>query len=101
VTLSQLQQAVRKAAADPKPVRFLNWRDLLERGLVSSKTQARRLWERGLFPKPLHLSERVIAWREDEVEAWAQSRRHDPQPARGVAAESQRRAARRHAKKGG
>jgi predicted DNA-binding transcriptional regulator AlpA len=95
VTLSQLQQASRKAAAEPKPERFLSWRDLFERGIVSSKTQARRLWEAGKFPPPVHLSERVIAFRESEIEAWVRSRRHDPQPAHGIAAESQQRAARK------
>jgi predicted DNA-binding transcriptional regulator AlpA len=55
---------------DPPPDRFLTWVDLFDRGVVSSKTQARRLWERGLFPKPVHISERCIAWRESEINAW-------------------------------
>lgn len=55
---------------DPPPERFLTWADLFERGVVSSRTQARRLWTRGKFPKPVHLSERVIAWRESEINAW-------------------------------
>jgi predicted DNA-binding transcriptional regulator AlpA len=63
---------------NPKSERFLTWPDLFERGLVSSKTQARRLWERGRFPKPIHLSERVIAWRESEIEAWVAARRYEP-----------------------
>jgi predicted DNA-binding transcriptional regulator AlpA len=83
------------ASAPAKPERFLTWADLFERGVVSSKTSARRLWEAGLFPKPVHLSERVIAFRESEVEAFAASRRHAPQPPHGIAALSQARAAKR------
>jgi predicted DNA-binding transcriptional regulator AlpA len=63
----------REGRAD-RPERFLTWPDLFERGLISSKTQARRMWEQGLFPKPVHLSERVIAFRESEVDAWAATR---------------------------
>jgi len=77
---------------------YLSWRDLFARGVVSSKTSARRLWGRDLFPRPVHLSERVIAWRESEVEAWAASRVHAPQPARGCAAVSQARKAKQDAK---
>jgi predicted DNA-binding transcriptional regulator AlpA len=56
------------------PERFLSWADLFARGLINSKTQARRLWMRGDFPKPVHLSQRVIAFRESEIEAWAATR---------------------------
>jgi predicted DNA-binding transcriptional regulator AlpA len=66
---------------EPKPERLLNWSDLRERGLVSSKTQTRRLWERGLFPRPIHLSERVIAWRESEINGWLETRTNDAPPA--------------------
>jgi len=79
VTLSQLQQASRKTGGtEPKPERFLSLHDLLERGIVSSRTSARRLWEVGKFPRPVHLSERVIAWREGEVEAWMRTREYAP-----------------------
>jgi predicted DNA-binding transcriptional regulator AlpA len=84
-----------------KPERFLSWRDLFERGVISSKTQARRLWERGEFPKPVHLSERVIAFRESEIDAWAAARTHNPQPAHGVAAQSQQLAAHKRTRGGG
>jgi predicted DNA-binding transcriptional regulator AlpA len=97
VTLSRLQQALRKAKGSAKPERFLSWRDLFERGAVSSKTQARRLWDEGKFPKPVHLSERVIAFRESEIEAYMASRVYDPQPAHGIAAQSQQLAARKAA----
>jgi len=58
----------------PNAERFLTWADLFERGLIRSKTQARRLWERAAFPKPVHLSQRVLAFRESEIEAWLQAR---------------------------
>jgi predicted DNA-binding transcriptional regulator AlpA len=63
-----------------RPERFLTWADLFERGLIRSKTQARRLWERGLFPQPVHLSERVIAWREESIELYAATRTAEWQP---------------------
>src|SRR5262245_4724179 len=71
-----LPQRARPPPGEPKPERFLSWRDLLARGLVSSKTSARRLWEQGKFPKPIHISPRVIGWRESEIEAWVASRVH-------------------------
>jgi predicted DNA-binding transcriptional regulator AlpA len=61
-----------------KAERFLTWADLFERGVIRSKTQARRLWEAGKMPRPIHLSERVIAFRESEIEAWAASRQYEP-----------------------
>jgi predicted DNA-binding transcriptional regulator AlpA len=59
---------------EPPPDRFLVWADLFELGVITSKTQARRLWERGAFPRPVHLSERTIAFRESEILAWMASR---------------------------
>jgi predicted DNA-binding transcriptional regulator AlpA len=59
-----------------KPERFVGFAELIERGLIKSKYQARRLWERGLFPKPVHLSERVIAFRESDIDRWVASRTH-------------------------
>ena len=67
-----------RAHTAAKSERFLTWGDLFARGVVSSKSQARRLWGRGLFPTPIHLSERVIAWRESEIDAWVAARRYDP-----------------------
>jgi predicted DNA-binding transcriptional regulator AlpA len=101
VTLSRLQQALRKAKGSAKPERFLSWRDLFERGVVSSKTQARRMWNTGRFPKPVHLSERVIAFRESQIEAYMASRQYDPQPPRGIAAQAQQRLAARKGARGG
>jgi predicted DNA-binding transcriptional regulator AlpA len=62
----------------PRPERFLTWEDLFERGLVSSKTQARRLWEHDAFVRPVHLSQRVICWKESEIEKWIASRTSTP-----------------------
>lgn len=64
----------RVLSREHRPERFIAWAELFERGLVSSRAQARRLWERGEFPRPVHLSERVIAWRESEIDAWIASR---------------------------
>ncbi len=35
-----------------------------------SKTQIYRLIQRGRFPAPAHLSERVVAWDEDVIQGW-------------------------------
>ena len=61
---------IRKQQAE----RFLGWDDLFERGFFKSRTQGRRLWEKGQFPRPVHLSERVIGWKESEIEEWVASR---------------------------
>jgi predicted DNA-binding transcriptional regulator AlpA len=89
------QQRPDRPRPEPKPERYLTWSDLEERGLISSRTSARRLWTQGKMPKPVHLSERVIGFRESEIEAWAASRIYDPQPPHGIAVESQARAARK------
>lgn len=34
----------------------------------------------GVFPAPIRLGERSVAWREDEVEAWLKSRIDGPRP---------------------
>jgi len=73
-----LGRRTQRGASDPET--FLTWRDLFELGVVSSKTQARRMWERGDFPRPVHLSERVIAFRASEVAKWMKSRKKDWQP---------------------
>ncbi len=35
-----------------------------------------RLISRGVFPRPVRLSERTTGWRTDEVEGWLNSRPH-------------------------
>jgi hypothetical protein len=65
------KQSHDKRAQVGKPESYLGWADLFERGLVRSKTQARRQWEKGRFPRPVHLSERVIAFKESSVEHYA------------------------------
>ena len=35
-----------------------------------SRTQIYRLIGRGLFPRPHHLSERIVAWDAADVDAW-------------------------------
>lgn len=34
-----------------------------------------RLMQRGLFPKPLELSDHAVGWLVEDVEAWIESRR--------------------------
>jgi hypothetical protein len=71
----------RKHTKTGKPGRrLLYWGDLFERGLIKSKGQARMAWKRGLFPPPLHLGTRTLAWDEDTMDGWVASRRHDWEP---------------------
>jgi predicted DNA-binding transcriptional regulator AlpA len=78
-----LQQQALSREHKPQPERFLSWGDLFDRGLVRSKTQARRLWEAGKMPRPVHLSPRVLAFRQSEIESWASSLQYAPVLAAG------------------
>lgn len=54
--------------------RLLPWADVHDRvGQLSRKTvwQLRR---RGLFPEPVRLSAKRVAWRESDILAWVDSR---------------------------
>ena len=49
--------------------RLLRLPAVVERTCLS-RTQVYRLMARGHFPAPIKLSERAIAWRFDDIEAW-------------------------------
>jgi predicted DNA-binding transcriptional regulator AlpA len=55
--------------------RLLRFRDLRERGICGNWPMMRRLIERHGFPPGIRLGTQMRAWREDEVEAWIDSRR--------------------------
>jgi predicted DNA-binding transcriptional regulator AlpA len=50
--------------------RLLDWEGLKAKGVLFHRNYLRTLWEAGLFPKPIHLSARKLAWFEDEVDEW-------------------------------
>lgn len=43
--------------------------------LPFSKTTVMRRVAAGTFPKPVHISERVIAWRAEDIRAWLDQQR--------------------------
>lgn len=48
-------------------------REVMARAGVSRTTVY--LWSReGKFPKPVRVGTRMVAWREDEIEAWLKAR---------------------------
>jgi prophage regulatory protein len=57
------------------PRRLVSWKELRERfGIPYSRTHVGRLENGGKFPKRLALGECRVAWYEDEIEAWIESR---------------------------
>ena len=55
------------------PLRFLRFDAVRDRtGL--SRTTIWRLERKGVFPRHRQISANAVAWREDEVEAWIESR---------------------------
>jgi predicted DNA-binding transcriptional regulator AlpA len=49
-------------------------RDLHALGINYHMNHLRRLWQRGDFPKPVHLSARKIAWRKIYILRWIASK---------------------------
>jgi prophage regulatory protein len=58
---------------DPLPPRILRRRHVLDRTGLSATTLA-QLVKRGLFPKPVRLTQRAFGWPEAEVDAWIEAR---------------------------
>lgn len=61
-------------------------------GITYSRDHLRRKCKAGDFPKPIPISDRRIAWLEDEIVAWLNGRaaeRDLPQPKKGVAQSGQ------------
>jgi hypothetical protein len=56
-------------------VRYLGPKELRDKGVPYHHNHLRRMWQDGRFPKPTYLSTRKLAWREDEIDNWLESRR--------------------------
>jgi predicted DNA-binding transcriptional regulator AlpA len=72
VSPSQRQRA-QSAQPAPSPAastRWLSFEDLPSKGITFHRNYLRRLWERGDFPPPTHLSPRKLAWPESAIDAW-------------------------------
>jgi predicted DNA-binding transcriptional regulator AlpA len=57
--------------------RFLNRKDLKERRIPWGNAQLLRREAKGLFPRRVHLSQRVVVWNEDEIVEWEERRLAD------------------------
>ena len=53
---------------------LLSPRDLRALGINYHMNHLRRLWQRGVFPSPVHLSPRKIAWRKASILSWIASK---------------------------
>jgi hypothetical protein len=61
----------RKAIA---PKRFLAPKDLPAKGIHYHGNHLRKLWNAGKFPTPVRLSAHRIAWPEEVIDAWMDSK---------------------------
>lgn len=52
---------------------FLRLKDVIRR-TTCSRSHIYNLVQQGLFPKPIHLGGRSVAWLESEVAAWMDSK---------------------------
>jgi hypothetical protein len=61
-----------RAKTEPaaSPVRLIDPRTLPEKGINYHPNHLRRMWQRGLFPTPIRLSPRRIAWPEQVIDDW-------------------------------
>jgi hypothetical protein len=66
----------------PAQVRLLDPHALRDKGINFHINHLRKLWEHNppQFPRPMHLSLRRIAWREDVIDAWIEQRMKAPPP---------------------
>ena len=55
-------------------MKIIPYAQLRDRGIVFSRVHLRRLIEAGLFPAPVHVSERRIAWVAAEIDAFLERR---------------------------
>jgi prophage regulatory protein len=56
-------------------MRVLSFDELETRkGIKLSREQIRRKRKEGTFPEPLAVGENSVAWREDEIDQWIESR---------------------------
>lgn len=53
-------------------------------GIPYTRDHLRRKVKAGEFPPPIQLSERMIAWREEDVEEWIRSRPVQAVASRGI-----------------
>jgi Prophage CP4-57 regulatory protein (AlpA) len=78
-------------------VTYLRFRDLKARGIVNTWPTLKSRIERAGFPPGQKLGPNTRAWREDEVQAWLDSRPTEfslPQALRGAALKRKRKAER-------
>ena len=53
-------------------MKIIPYQQLRERGIAFSRVHLRRLIEAGIFPAPIRVSARRIAWLSDEIDAFVE-----------------------------
>jgi prophage regulatory protein len=61
------------SGTSPTGRRLIRYKEVCHRTALSKTTVWRRSRD-GKFPKPISLSDGIVAWLEDEVDAWLQMR---------------------------
>jgi len=63
-------------------IRLLDPHALRDKGINFHPNYLRKMWEDNppRFPKPMHLSARRLAWREDVIDEWIEARMKAPPP---------------------
>ena len=64
----------RESEADMTHCSTFNPGPLRPKGITAKLDHLRRMWKRGEFPEPIHLSPRKLAWYETVIDAWIASR---------------------------
>lgn len=55
--------------------KYLTFKDLRERGLFNNRTTLKRYIDNHGFPRPYRMAANRALWRDDDVDAWLESRR--------------------------
>jgi prophage regulatory protein len=66
-------------------MRLLNYSDLRPtKGISYTRRHLKRKCDEGTFPVPIEVSEHRIAWIEEEIDGWLESRKAQRDRTRGV-----------------
>jgi prophage regulatory protein len=53
--------------------KLLDYADLRERGIKYSRPHLWRMWNNGLFPRPVKVSPQRNAWLETDIDSWIEN----------------------------
>jgi prophage regulatory protein len=61
-------------------MKLLRFTDLRQLGIVKNRVTLSRWLRSGGFPRPVRLGPNSVAWREEEIKAWLDSRSREKRP---------------------